>query len=180
MQKHERIIHKVPTHRSTGAKIRRRYVSIALCAMLPLLLLGSSLAIVPDAAAATQERGKTGRTIFTFAALSFFWAGGGRTGLHPLELEVAPGDSVWIIINLDAGILKTMIGLLALALVQPWGRIVPTSCCEPAPGCWVWECLSAVVLGWFQTCCISQASSMIPQTGNGSSGISSSGTPGGC
>src|SRR5947209_17509989 len=60
-----------------------------------------------------------------FAALSFFWAAGGRTGLHPLELEVAPGNAVWIVINLGAGILKTVMGLLALALVQPWGRIVP-------------------------------------------------------
>lgn len=59
-----------------------------------------------------------------FAALSFFWAAGGRTGLHPLEYEVAPGDAVWII-NLGAGILKAGIGLLALALVQPWGRIFP-------------------------------------------------------
>jgi Protein of unknown function (DUF3995) len=32
---------------------------------------------------------------------------------------------VWIIINLGAGILKAVIGLLALALVQPWGRIFP-------------------------------------------------------
>ena len=60
-----------------------------------------------------------------FAALSFFWAAGGRTGLHPLELEAAPGDSVWIVINLGAGIIKVLMGLLALALVQPWGRIVP-------------------------------------------------------
>jgi uncharacterized protein DUF3995 len=60
-----------------------------------------------------------------FAALSFFWAAGGRTGLHPLELEVAPGNAVWIVINLCAGILKTVIGLVVLALVQPWGRIVP-------------------------------------------------------
>lgn len=59
-----------------------------------------------------------------FAALSFFWAAGGRTGLHPLELEVVPGDPVWII-NLVAGMFKIVIGLLALALVQPWGRIVP-------------------------------------------------------
>src|SRR5436305_8057685 len=60
-----------------------------------------------------------------FAALSFFWAAGRRTGLHPLELEAAPGDSVWIVINLGAGIIKVLMGLLALALVQPWGRIVP-------------------------------------------------------
>jgi hypothetical protein len=31
---------------------------------------------------------------------------------------------VWIVINLGAGMLKTVIGLIALALVQPWGRIV--------------------------------------------------------
>lgn len=31
---------------------------------------------------------------------------------------------MWII-NLGAGILKTIIGLIALALVQSWGRIVP-------------------------------------------------------
>jgi hypothetical protein len=62
---------------------------------------------------------------FLFATLSFFWAAGGRTGLHPLELEVAPSNVVWIVINLGAGILKVVIGLLALALVQPWARIVP-------------------------------------------------------
>jgi hypothetical protein len=60
-----------------------------------------------------------------FAALSFFWAAGGRTGLHPLELEAAPSNVGWIIINLGAGIIKVIIGLLALALVQPWGRIIP-------------------------------------------------------
>jgi uncharacterized protein DUF3995 len=62
---------------------------------------------------------------FLFAALSFFWAAGGRTGLHPLELGVASNNFIWIIINLGAGIMKVLIGLLALALVQPWGRIVP-------------------------------------------------------
>ncbi len=60
-----------------------------------------------------------------FAALSFFWAAGGRTGLHPLELEVAPGNAVWIVINLGAGIIKGLIGLFALALVHVWGQIVP-------------------------------------------------------
>jgi hypothetical protein len=60
-----------------------------------------------------------------FAALSFFWAAGGRTGLHPLELEVAPGNGVWIVINLGAGVLKVVIALITLALVQPWGWIFP-------------------------------------------------------
>jgi hypothetical protein len=62
---------------------------------------------------------------FLFAALSFFWAAGGRTGLHPLELEAAPGDAMWIVINLVAGIIKVVIGLIALALIQDWGRIIP-------------------------------------------------------
>lgn len=60
-----------------------------------------------------------------FAALSFFWAAGGRTGLHPLELEAAYDDSVWVLISLGAGIIKVVIGLIALALVQLWGRIFP-------------------------------------------------------
>lgn len=60
-----------------------------------------------------------------FAALSFFWAAGGRTGLHPLELEVAPGNIGWIIINLGAGTIKVIIGLIALALVQSWGLSFP-------------------------------------------------------
>jgi hypothetical protein len=62
---------------------------------------------------------------FLFAALSFFWAAGGRTGVHPLELEAASDNAVWIVINLVAGIIKVVIGLIALALVQDWGRIVP-------------------------------------------------------
>jgi hypothetical protein len=32
---------------------------------------------------------------------------------------------MWIVINLSAGIIKVVIGLIALALVQSWGRIVP-------------------------------------------------------
>jgi Protein of unknown function (DUF3995) len=63
---------------------------------------------------------------FLFAALSFFWAAGGRTGLHPLEVEVAPGDPMWIALNLGAGLLKAVVGLIALALVRPWGRRIPS------------------------------------------------------
>jgi Protein of unknown function (DUF3995) len=62
---------------------------------------------------------------FLFAALSFFWAAGGRTGLHPLELAVAPDDLGWMVVNVGAGIIKVLIGLLALALVQPGGQIFP-------------------------------------------------------
>ncbi len=62
---------------------------------------------------------------FMFAALSFFWAAGGRTGLHPLEVEVAPGNPMWIALNLGASILKALVGLIALALVRLWGRRIP-------------------------------------------------------
>lgn len=63
---------------------------------------------------------------FLFAALSFFWAAGGRTGLQPLELEATSGNAFWIGANLIVGILKIAMGLLTLALVQSRGRIVPS------------------------------------------------------
>jgi hypothetical protein len=55
---------------------------------------------------------------FLFAALSFFWAAGGQTGLHPLEQQPASSRTVWLVVNLAAGILKIGGGLLALALVR--------------------------------------------------------------
>jgi magnesium-transporting ATPase (P-type) len=59
---------------------------------------------------------------FLFAALSFFWAAGGRTGLHPLEQQATSNRTTWIAINLIAGALKVIIGLVALALVRSQGR----------------------------------------------------------
>jgi hypothetical protein len=53
-----------------------------------------------------------------FAALSFFWAAGGRTGLQPLEQPPASSRAVWLVADLAAGILKIGGGLLALALVR--------------------------------------------------------------
>ena len=55
---------------------------------------------------------------FLFAALSFFWAAGGRTGLQPLEQPPASSRTVWLVVNLAAGVLKIGGGLLALALVR--------------------------------------------------------------
>ena len=57
-----------------------------------------------------------------FALLSFFWAAGGRTGLHPFE-EMK--DPVLYVINLAAGFLKLLAGLILLALVRPWGKRFP-------------------------------------------------------
>lgn len=59
---------------------------------------------------------------FLFAALSFFWAAGGRTGIHPLEQAPASSGAVWHVANLAAGILKIGGGLLALALVRTGKR----------------------------------------------------------
>src|SRR5262249_47549549 len=59
---------------------------------------------------------------FLFAALSFFWAAGGRTGLQPLEQQPASSRLVWLVVNLAAGILKIGGGLLALALVRTGER----------------------------------------------------------
>src|SRR5260370_6467156 len=59
---------------------------------------------------------------FLFAALSFFWAAGGRTGLHPLEQAAASSGRVWIAINLSAGVLKALAGLMAVALVRSRGK----------------------------------------------------------
>ena len=59
---------------------------------------------------------------FLFAALSFFWAVGGRTGLHPLEQAAASSGPVWIAINLSAGVLKALAGLMAVALVRSRGK----------------------------------------------------------
>ncbi|MBO0793663.1 MAG: DUF3995 domain-containing protein [Ktedonobacteraceae bacterium] len=61
---------------------------------------------------------------FLFAFLSFFWAAGGHTGLHPFELE-GMKDPILYVTNLAAGILKVAAGLLVLALVQSWGKRVP-------------------------------------------------------
>ncbi|MBE3560514.1 MAG: DUF3995 domain-containing protein [Ktedonobacteraceae bacterium] len=55
-----------------------------------------------------------------FAALSFFWGAGGRTGLHPLEQPATASNLLWVVINLAAGILKIVGGLIALALVRTW------------------------------------------------------------
>lgn len=48
---------------------------------------------------------------FLFAALSFFWAAGGRTGLHPFEL-IGMDDPVLYATNLIAGFLKVAAGLV--------------------------------------------------------------------
>lgn len=54
-----------------------------------------------------------------FAGLSFFWATGGKTGLHPLE-QSGGADGLWVAANLLAGVAKLCLGAGALAVVGAW------------------------------------------------------------
>lgn len=66
---------------------------------------------------------------FVFAALSFYWAAGGLVGAETLgegmvELALARDPNL-IALTWITGILKVIAGLVALALVQLWGRKLP-------------------------------------------------------
>lgn len=65
---------------------------------------------------------------FAFAALSFYWGLGGRAGTSTLgPALVAMADDPWFVaLGLwGVGLVKAIGGLVALALVQPWGRAIP-------------------------------------------------------
>lgn len=68
-------------------------------------------------------------TAFLFAAVSLYWATGGTAGLDTLggtiEERARAGDPVIMRANWAAVVLKILGGVLALALVQPWGRRLP-------------------------------------------------------
>ena len=66
---------------------------------------------------------------FIFAATSFYWAAGGTFGVSTVGSEIISIATTYktlfsIILWLD-GIAKTLLGLLALGLVQSWGRVFP-------------------------------------------------------
>jgi hypothetical protein len=60
---------------------------------------------------------------------SFYWALGGTAGLDTvggaIEELARTRDPAGIALGLGAGVLKVAGGLLALALVRPWGRAIP-------------------------------------------------------
>lgn len=64
-----------------------------------------------------------------YAAVSFYWALGGTAGIDTLggELEelARAGDPVVRWLAGAAGVLKVAGAVLVLALVRPWGRLVP-------------------------------------------------------
>ncbi|HEX6478878.1 MAG TPA: DUF3995 domain-containing protein [Ktedonobacteraceae bacterium] len=66
---------------------------------------------------------------FLFAALSFYWALGGTAGadtVSPEIVQLARAHVPWVIAVLwITAIIKVVSGFVALALIQPWGRMVP-------------------------------------------------------
>jgi len=66
---------------------------------------------------------------FAYAAVSLYWALGGRLLLDTVGgtvVQVARDGGVpAVLLGLTATVLKVAGGLLALALVRPWGRAIP-------------------------------------------------------
>jgi hypothetical protein len=64
-----------------------------------------------------------------FAALSFYWAAGGTAGAETIgeaiTRPIRAREPGWIVLLWGTGIAKVLGGLLALALVRPWGRRFP-------------------------------------------------------
>ena len=64
---------------------------------------------------------------FLFAAPSFYWAAGGKAGTGTLGPGIAAmaGETWFVALVWATGVAKVLAGLLALALVRPWGRRIP-------------------------------------------------------
>ncbi|HVA91200.1 MAG TPA: DUF3995 domain-containing protein [Chloroflexota bacterium] len=66
---------------------------------------------------------------FGFAAISFYWVAGGTLGSETIgpaiTRPIASGDPGWIALLWATAALKVIAGLIALAVVRPWGRRAP-------------------------------------------------------
>jgi len=66
---------------------------------------------------------------FTYALISLYWAVGGRGLVSTVggyvEQFAHRGGAIPVLLALAATVAKVAGGLLALALVRPWGRVVP-------------------------------------------------------
>lgn len=65
---------------------------------------------------------------FAFATASFYWAAGGTFGMNTLgnTIEGLAAQSAWFTAAVwVTGALKAAGGMLALALVRPWGELLP-------------------------------------------------------
>jgi Protein of unknown function (DUF3995) len=66
---------------------------------------------------------------FVFAPLSCYWALGGTAGsesIEPAIVQLARTHVPWVLAALwITAMLKVFSGFVALALIQPWGKMVP-------------------------------------------------------
>ncbi len=66
---------------------------------------------------------------FGYAAVSLYWAVGGTAGLStvggPAETMARSGGTAAVAVIAATVLLKTLGGLLALAMVRPWGQRLP-------------------------------------------------------
>lgn len=66
---------------------------------------------------------------FGYAAVSLYWAAGGRALLSTVggyaQHAAQHGGGAAVVLGLAAVAVKVVGGLLALALVRPWGRVIP-------------------------------------------------------
>ena len=64
-----------------------------------------------------------------FAAMSFYWAAGGTTGIgtqaNSIQEVARDPDARFTAVLWATGVLKVVGAVLALALVQRWGRMIP-------------------------------------------------------
>jgi hypothetical protein len=67
--------------------------------------------------------------VCVFAAMSFYWAAGGSLGADTIGGSIQrlgqARDPGFVALLWGIGVVKALGGLLALALVRPWGRAVP-------------------------------------------------------
>jgi hypothetical protein len=63
---------------------------------------------------------------FAFAAVSAYWALGGELGRETIAADITriPLANDPVVVWATAG-MKALVGMLALALVRPWGRLLP-------------------------------------------------------
>jgi hypothetical protein len=66
---------------------------------------------------------------FGYAAVSLYWAAGGTAGLSTVggaaEQMARSGGVAAVAVIVVTVLVKTLGGLLALAMVKPWGRLLP-------------------------------------------------------
>jgi hypothetical protein len=89
---------------------------------------------------------------FVFAAMSFYWALGGRLGIGTQAATIREriDEPGFVAVLWATGGLKVVAGLVALALVRPWGRRLPPRLVRWAASATAGLLLLYGTLGWVQ------------------------------